>query len=435
MPPSSDPSDNSLNAGVARRLINPSRDIPLSGYAGRVQGNIGIHDDLTVTALALRVGMARACILSLDHTFINARVVAQIRSQVNADTGIAQDAVMVCCSHSHSGPLGYADETSPAEHRQYIAFLVDQLAAAVAEAIAHLQPVELRVGRDHAEIGINRRERLSDGRIIIGRNPSGICDTSLQVLQVVSGDRPLAVLVNYACHPVIMGPDNRLASADWVGAMRRTFEAQTGTLCLFAQGAAADINPRHMQPTEGTWETVESQGVLVAQAVQRALQNTQPLTADSLVAVQETCHLPLLRHANRAGLAGFLPSGLSDEQVNAIIRKEFPWHTQVDETDSGRTSPVTVSIIRVGDFALVGLETEPFTQTGLTIKASSPAPLTMVAGYTNGCNSYLPPRDAYADGGYEVETASLFYGLPAPFAPGGEEQVTAVALRLLKDSG
>jgi len=39
-----------------------------------------------------------------------------------------------------------------------------------------------------------------------------------------SAGSPLAILVNYACHPVVFGPDNRLYSADFPGAMTREVE-------------------------------------------------------------------------------------------------------------------------------------------------------------------------------------------------------------------
>ena len=57
--------------------------------------------------------------------------------------------------------------------------------------------------------------------------------------------------------------------------------------------------------------------------------------------------------------------------------------------------------------------------------------MTFIAGYTNGCNSYLPVRNAYASGGYEVETAALFYGLPSGFAAGSAEIVTEAIMKLL----
>jgi hypothetical protein len=126
----------------------------------------------------------------------------------------------------------------------------------------------------------------------------------------------------------------------------------------------------------------------------------------------------------------FLPPGLSDDEIRAAIHHEMPWHTELDQRDDDLYSPMNVGVLRIGDWALTTIEAEPFVETGLKIKVGAPARITFVAGYTNGCNTYLPVASAYADGGYEVETALFFYGLPAPFESGGAEQITDAILKL-----
>ena len=56
---------------------------------------------------------------------------------------------------------------------------------------------------------------------------------------------PLAILVNYACHPVVLGPENLNYSADYPSEMRDTIEQGFGgdVTAFFLQGAPGDINP------------------------------------------------------------------------------------------------------------------------------------------------------------------------------------------------
>ncbi|HKO23713.1 MAG TPA: hypothetical protein VJY65_03125, partial [Chloroflexota bacterium] len=69
-------------------------------------------------------------------------------------------------------------------------------------------------------------------------------DPEVIVLRVeAEAGTPVATLVNYACHPVVLGPRSLSISADYVGAMRRVVTQATGAPCLFVQGACADINP------------------------------------------------------------------------------------------------------------------------------------------------------------------------------------------------
>jgi hypothetical protein len=56
---------------------------------------------------------------------------------------------------------------------------------------------------------------------------------------------------------------------------------------------------------------------------------------------------------------------------------------------------------RVGDTAFVAVPAEVFVEIGLRIKREATRP-TFICGVTNGYIGYLPDRQAYAAGGYEV---------------------------------
>ena len=78
---------------------------------------------------------------------------------------------------------------------------------------------------------------------------------------------------------------------------------------------------------------------------------------------------------------------------------------------------------RVGDVAVVGLGGEVFNEIGKAIKTASPFPHTLIITHCNGTAGYLPTKEAYPEGGYEVETS--------PFAPEAAEKVVKEAVRLL----
>ena len=425
-----------LYAGLSQKIITPPPGIHLMGYGNRIQGNIGVHDDLYVTTLVLSDGEARAALLTADHTFIHNRIVDQIKARLAETSQISPESIFVCCSHSHAGPIGYADQDSRPEDRTYIQQLVDQCVASVIEADADIQPVHMHGGRDLAHININRREETPAGTIIIGNNPDGPVDPTVQTLQLMTlaGD-VLATLVNYSCHPVVMGPLNRRVSADWVGAMRRVVEDVIGGYCLFFQGATGDINPRQMRWTDDNWDEVEEQGGDVAAAVLRACQNASPLTAETLSAMQARVWLKLLStNGFDERIREFMPEIKTIEEFHTTRQRQFPWQVELDSREDGVYTPLAVGALRVGDWALASLGTEPFCETGLAIKANASAAMTFVAGYTNGCNSYLPVASAYETGGYEVEIAPLFYGLPAGYTSASEAVVRQAVFDLLHGS-
>src|ERR1051326_5801099 len=99
-------------------------------------------------------------------------------------------------------------------------------AEAAAEALANLQPVQLRTGRGECHINSNRRAITPAGDRFLGVNPDAPCDREGFVVRLDSLEgQPLATLVNYACHPTIMGPANRLITPD------RSEERRVGKEC------------------------------------------------------------------------------------------------------------------------------------------------------------------------------------------------------------
>ena len=256
-----------LLAGVGRTKITPPVGTFLFGYIARERGAEAVHDDLFATALVLDDGRIRIAVVSCDLLMLHPTTVAAIRERVHAQTGIPARNVMLCCSHTHSGPVtfvvqggrgggggGLSPSTRPTG---YVEGLAGLIAGAVVEAARDLGPAAWGVGRGKAEIGVNRRQRSAGGAVIIGADPEGVVDRDLLILRVdrVTGDgvggdapsppatRPLALLVNCACHAVCLSGNSYLVSADWPGAMRRAVEARTGAAVCFVQGACADTNP------------------------------------------------------------------------------------------------------------------------------------------------------------------------------------------------
>lgn len=79
--------------------------------------------------------------------------------------------------------------------------------------------------------------------------------------------------------------------------------------------------------------------------------------------------------------------------------------------------------LRIGPVALVGFAGEPFSEIGARVKAGSPFTHTLFSGYTNDYLGYVPIADAYAEGGYEVDTS--------PFLPEAADRVVEGRLALL----
>jgi neutral ceramidase len=414
-----------LQAGVARTLVTPPLGTYLIGYADRHWGCRSVHDDLTATALVVDDGDTQLVLIALDMLVLNERVVARVRGGVAAEWRIPRKQVMICCSHTHSGPIAYADENGKRKNRRFIDGLVDKLVKVVGGALGERVPVSAAWGKGEVHIAINRRERLPSGEVIIGVNPAGPVDRSLLVLQLrhqLSG-RPVATLVNLACHATVLGPRSYAVSAEWPGVMRREVEARVGGSCLFIQGATGDLNPNHEWGRDDL-AVMEAFGCQVAHGVLGVARHLEPLSLRPLQGRAETVWLPIVPERRPDGRPTSYQEALTRKTklprflVDPLLNARYPWQTTLEwRQDGGWGVAMEIQGFRLGDCAVVAHAAETFNEVGATIKASSPAPITLFAGYSNGCIGYLPTAAAHALGGYEVEMSPYLYRMPGLLDP------------------
>jgi len=418
-----------ISAGVARQNISPPPGIYLIGYGDRSKGNLGVHDDLTATALALDDGLHRAVIVACDLLAINEHTVARIQAQTGSN-------VVICCSHTHSGPVTYASQRSSRRNREYINYLVGQIVKAVKEALADLQPARLAWAEGEADIAVNRRERKPDGHIEIGMNPTGPIDRTLSVMQAQTMDgKPIVTLVNFQCHGTVLGPKNLLVSADWIGALRKNVEQVSGGFVMYLQGATGDLNPDHEWGGDD-FLAVESIGMRIADQVERVLHILAPISGESVSFHQEQVWLSLEAEAHgltppptyRVVLAKM--AHVPRFMVDFVLNRRYPWKTLITARDGFWSVPVVLTHIRVGALALYALGAEVFTEIGMAIKQASPTSHTLFTSVSSGCIGYLPTAEEHALGGYEVDVSPYFYRMPGRLKADSAERVLDVVRNL-----
>jgi hypothetical protein len=411
-----------LFSGFARKIISPPAGIYLIGYGDRTKGNIGIHDDLTATALAMDDGLHRAVIVACDLLAINEHTVARILAQTGSN-------VVICCSHTHSGPITYAGSHSPRKNRDYINYLIRQIVESVKEAQANLQPAQLTWASGEAAIAINRRERKPDGRIEIGVNPSGPVDRSFTLLQAQSLEgKAIVTLMNFQCHGTVLGPSNMLVSADWMGAMRQQVEKQIGSPLMFLQGATGDLNPDHTWGKDdyGALDTIAG---CVAEQVYNALPHLTPVNGEAVSFHQEQVWLSLEAEAHGKKPPPTYRGILSQMakvprfMVEYVLNYRYPWKTHIAARDGFWSVPVVLTHLRAGDLALFTLGAEVFNEIGMAVKQASPTTPTLFASVSSGCIGYLPTAAEHALGGYEVDLSPYFYRFPARLKADSAERV------------
>jgi hypothetical protein len=190
----------------------------------------GIKDPMWVRTMVFKSGETTVAILALDAYGFFYNEVLRIRAAVAerlGEQGADVDYVMLSSTHTHEvpdtlgmdGPRDPAVEDWPEEHGRlpgFNAFIVEQAADSVIEAVNGLQRAELRVAETRTGY---------EGFYHDGEDPQ-IIDDRLLVVQAVAqdGGATIGTLVNWANHPEILGFDNNFSSSDYAHALRQTIE-------------------------------------------------------------------------------------------------------------------------------------------------------------------------------------------------------------------
>jgi neutral ceramidase len=330
----------------------------------------------------------------------------------------------------------------------------------------------VRWGLGYADESVNRRERDSDGMVRrIAWNAGGMVDRSVPTVQAVRQDgSAIVTVIGYACHTVTTGIDYIGYSPDYPGPMRDVVREVTGGECVFLQGAAGNIMPRfafddtlteftrmgrrlglealHALAERPAWpaeliETSFQSGTQVVLFRWRPVEGEAP----ALAAVEQRVELPLLplpsldeaRAARERAEVEYdeaVARGASEPELRMLRYHGLNFARRTEaEIASGnpRTAmPASVHAIRIGDGAIVTAPGEIFAEIGMAVRERSPADVTLYAGYTNGCVSYIPAASEYPLGGYEPSYGNKTYGLPTQVSPESDRILVETGTRLVR---
>jgi len=376
----------SLFAGAARVEITPHAPQFLAGYGARNHPSVGVHDPLNLRALYFRdLPGTEAAVVSGDILWFGRWMPGRIRELVREHLGIPHERLLLFCVHDHSAP-GFRNDHG--EFREWSEAVAGKVLAAIALAKLRAAPAAFRLARGRSGIGINRREKRPDGRIVLGKNPGGPIDRELVALAVTVGRKPAAFVANFACHGVVLGQENYLVSGDWPGNASRLVEkgagargsgaSATSPLCggaplLILNGGCGNVNSR-IGP-QNSFGPVNLLAAEFARDFRRTIRLSKPLPGGTIAGRERAIRLP------------------------AKKRK--------------KTLRVVLKGLRAGPLIILGYPGEMFSETAMAVKAAFPGRAVMVCSYAEeSLSGYIPVREAYPEGGYEVDSS--------PYAPGGE---------------
>ena len=428
-----------LLLGAAQRNISPPLGTHMAGYY-HVRPASAVHDDLFARALVIDDGDTAIALVTCDLVSIREESVVNARQQIAAATDIPGGNALICCTHTHTGPITRGDRSSAtfgSMSESYMANLEAQIAGAVQEAWESRTQGTLRIGKSQeTRIAFNRRFHMRDGSVKTnpGKNnpdviePVGPIDPDVYVLLAESsrGD-PIGVLVNYSLHADTTGGDQ--ISADYSGWMEKHFKNMSPELddavLLYANGYCGDINHVNVNDPDQLKGFAESEriGRLLAESATQALSHLEPLQGGIVHAAQRIEALPAvvptaedIAWAREAVAASPMGGGPGRDDLVKAHRDLALQELNEQHFDT------EVQVLAVGNVAITALPGEIFVELGLAIKEHSPFEHNLLAELANGNLGYICTEEAYPQGAYEPTSSRV--------QPGSGEQLVRAALDL-----
>ena len=402
-------------AGLATVDITPPLGVWMGGYAARKEPARGIAQPLHAKAAALAdSGGRRAVLVTLDVLGLTEPAVDRIASAVRRQYGLPRERLLLCSSHTHSGPiirdqLAVAYDLTPSQWddvRAATRRIEGQVVDVIGRALGGMQPARLRWAQGTAGFAANRRTAIT---------PDGPVDHAVPVLAIERRDGSLAgLLFGYACHNTTLPASFVSYHGDYAGVAKAELERRhAGTTALFIQGCGADANPT----PRGTLELAERHGRELADAVDRALAGASEIAGPLRTAFTTVS----LDYAPAPDAEGWRRK-LTDP--NVYVQRHAQMMLDVIARD-GRTvaaEPAPLHVLRLGPLSLAALSGEVVVDYALAIKRKHGSG-TWVAGYTDSVFGYVPSLRVLREGGYEGGDAMLYFGRPGPFADTVESTV------------
>ncbi len=400
-----------LQAGAARVDITPAEaDLPPTSQ--------GVLDPLYARAIVIDNGQQRAALLTVDAGALPTPLWESLRDRAERELGIGRDNLMITATHTHSAPFGRSDDYG------------EMLFEAIRQATGNLQPARMAFGTGQSWINVNRAIiHPENRRWWEGPNYAGPSDKTVAVLRLETpAGEPIAVYYNYAVHPVVTG-NLDMISGDIPGAASAYLEASLGgdAVAVWSSGASGDQNPIFFN------QTYELRQIRIDDYASRGedISNAMPPGGQGLDRDNPRVQLLLDQQKQVNAALGLMlaeevlhvmRSGLQRPHDDAVIAGtnvtvSCPGRRRLDSGRAGyagtyeAADPVDLrlSMLRLGDVYIGGVDAEVFNLIAQRFKAQSPHANTMMATLTNGIagSGYIPNDEAYAQHTFEVLSSRL----------------------------
>lgn len=372
-------SAQTFKAGAAMRNITPKNLIPISGGMGTPEMPTGKKGELTVRAFVLEKGKTKIAIVSVDNLGWPAYLGDRSRKLIK---GIAPENVLIGATHAHSAPdaYGFTDEKgNTGADIKYLDWCVTQIADAVNEAVAKLEPATLKTAVGEAK-----------GKIAYNYYADKLYDPRCGIIQAIaiSGKnkgKPIVTLVNYAIHPEILGTGRKLISPDLCGPLYDRIESKVGGMAIFmnsAQGGMVTADTRRENGKEANdWDECIRIGNLLADEALRIVSPAPVQENPEIYCTSKTIRFPI------------------DSEKMRFVFKHSPLAAEAGKNNDYSSISTRLNLLNIGKAQVITIPGEALPNIGFYIKRKMKSDQPFLFGLTNDAFGYMLTKEDF--GGFE----------------------------------
>ncbi|MBI5800379.1 MAG: hypothetical protein HZA92_06575 [Verrucomicrobia bacterium] len=356
-----------FRAGIATRVVTPDPLLPVSGGVGAGRPATRAEGDLTVRALVFEDGSTRVAMVSADFLGLPAVLGNRVRAAVK---GIPPENILIGATHTHSAPdcYGFPDgKGGTSSDPKFLAIVCTRMAEAINEAVAKLQPAQLRIATGEAK-----------GKIAYNYYAEQLYDPRCHVIQALDAlGKPFATLVNYAIHPEVIGSAAGVCSPDLIGPLCDEIAAKGGGTAIFmnsAQGGMVTADNRQPEGREArTWAECQRIGTLLAGEALRIVQAAPVQGSPKLFCAARTLTLPVDSPLMRALLK--LTPGAAGANVESVTTQ--------------------FNLVNIGNAQILTIPGEALPNIGFYLKRKMRGEHNLLFGLTNDAYGYILTKEDF----------------------------------------
>lgn len=423
-----------IRCAFYEKEITPPIGSEIPGYyAARV--STGVLDRLYAKAVVFDDGATQTVLIAVDAVELLEESCRAIAARVRELTGIPEERVAVCSTHTHYGvPQGEvlgakADEAFMEQlHR-----LVGDCAYLAQQKLADCT-LSFGVGAVDG-ISFNRDYLMQDGTVRTNADPDlGIVrpynsnDPELPVLTAIDASgKPIGALISFACHQDCIGVS--LFSGDFSSELSRKLKEKYGQdfVSVYIAGASGDIN--HLDQMHRTRSDYLDMGQKLAAEAIRVMEEEQTAVSGERVRCAKEALTCKYRRATPEQLAeakGIVEEGKEPPRLmlgSRMYQLLLQYERRMDAKGVAE-GQLPVQVMMIGEIPVFALPGEVYSPFAKRIRQSCGGRC-LIATLCNGAFGYIPVKELF---GTMIYPAQLCEG--SMWEPDAGDKITDCAIAL-----